>query len=799
KTSSQIPENESELKKERDRHSANFLDPTCAPTRKERKMEIEVPLSESQNLTLVTSADAADNQGDFFPSVTSHNGFEVRHESLDSDVAKEIRYLDEVLEANCYESTMENSFNGTSSPEPSTITVDGSGPSISVSDDSATTGHEVIVVGRKQSHFTEHQETTKAENQPSRLNGLSSEEPKEDNLKAPHSPSSSISSRRSSGDGETALTIIRKEAKFELRAFHEEKKPSKLFDEEDDKDKFRVRKVRPSEEVAELERERRELIKSQAVKKNPSIATKWWNPPLEKSIEEQLDQEHLESHKKYQERKQKKQEVAPLPTSPNLQPCPFLPSETTSIKKDIVTEQIDFSAARKQFLMMENTSQSNSQVGPKRSVTPTLYSAKPFVKMSEPIEADRPVASVTMSDPATACGETLHVEANEVTIVKAQKVRYIPEEGQVSTQEASLEQMKGLSNVTGDDSKSEQVSKPWADDGDFTYAKAVLTMVKDEDISDHFSKSVIVSPHAEELDSGLDELSLRSQDTTVLETLSNDFSMDNISDSGASNDTMNTYHDNSLGDFSQPQTPQAETPMDCRTESISKSFSDHGFYPVPAVYPDTVLTEEQLEYHAGILVQNAIQQAISEQNNKTNMDVPKNFEKQIGPGKQQEEVKSPQPSERQASGFEPPQVSSPVQEKRDIVPKKSVEKDLELKESGHSQHPPIPEASQSSTAEENRQEFSYFSKYSQAAELRSTASVLAAQETEVTVGPFKLRSRKQRTLCMIEEEIRAAQEREEELKKQRQNLKSMPSPVRKTASTLPTRTIHPGKTAPGKV
>lgn len=99
--------------------------------------------------------------------------------------------------------------------------------------------------------------------------------------------------------------------------------------------------------------------------------------------------------------------------------------------------------------------------------------------------------------------------------------------------------------------------------------------------------------------------------------------------------------------------------------------------------------------------------------------------------------------------------------------------------------------------EENRHEVSYFSKYSEAAELRSTASILATQEPEVTVGPFKLRSRKQRTLSMIEEEIRAAQEREEELKRQRQGLQMTPSPVTKSAPPMPTRTVS-YKTAPGK-
>lgn len=75
-----------------------------------------------------------------------------------------------------------------------------------------------------------------------------------------------------------------------------------------------------------------------------------------------------------------------------------------------------------------------------------------------------------------------------------------------------------------------------------------------------------------------------------------------------------------------------------------------------------------------------------------------------------------------------------------------------------------------SRTQSEKDQFSYFSKYSEAAELRSTAEATRTQETEQSTGPFKLRSRKQRTLSMIEEEIRAAQEREEDLKKQRQSL-----------------------------
>ncbi|XP_059580595.1 A-kinase anchor protein 2 isoform X2 [Alligator mississippiensis] len=798
--SSRILEDDIRLRKDRDQNRANLLEAVSIRATKAEKMECEVPVSEHKSITSVASPHAADNQTHFFSPVTSHNGLKDRHESLDSEVAKEIRYLDEVLEANCCDSATDNAFNGTASPEPSTIIVDGSGPSVCVTNDSVPNETEGKIIHRQGPPVIEQNEAnTMAEKlKPNGHSSAGLNEEVYDNPKVPASPSSATSSRVSN-DGELTLTTIKKEAKFELRAFHEEKKPSKLFEEDNEKEKYRVRKVRPSEEMIELEKERRELIKSQAVKKNPGIASKWWNPPQEKTLEEQIDEEHLESHKKYMERKEKQHQQSITPTSPKQVSFPFVPPEPASIKKeDIVTEQIDFSAARKQFQLMENSGQSNSQTAPRKSGTPRMFSIKPFYKTIGPSQVDRPAASVTR--PAFVCGQLGQPESNDIPIVKAQKVSCILEDSHINIQNATTDLIKELSH--SDTSKAEQASKLWAEDGEFMSARAVFTMVKDDDhgILDQFSRSVNVSSPPEELDSGLDDLSVRSQDTTVLETLSNDFSMDNISDSGASNETMNALQENSLADFSLPQTPQAETPLDCRVEGVSKSYSDQGFYSPSSTLADSMLIDDQLEYHAGLLVQNAIQQAIAEQADKTGSKEAKDMVEQQNPVKEQETVSTTLCSEKQQSTmFEPPQVSSPVQDKRDTIPKTSTDEDTGLREGKASQPSPVSTVSQPFVVEENRQEVSYFSKYSEAAELRSTASILATQEPEVTVGPFKLRSRKQRTLSMIEEEIRAAQEREEELKRQRQGLQMAQTPVTKSAPPLPTTKTVSYKTAPGKI
>ncbi|XP_040093401.1 A-kinase anchor protein 2 isoform X5 [Oryx dammah] len=805
----ELSEDDTRLKHERDNCSAKALESITSSLPPDQKnMEIEVSVAECKSVPGITSTPhSVDHPSPFYS--TPHNGLLAdHHESLDNDVAREIRYLDEVLEANCCDSTVDGTYNGTSSPEPGAAILAGSPnpPAPAAVQPEATeraAGRQAPPpLGLRQSDSD-----TMAEGR--RANGHPPEQPRDalgDSLQVPVSPSSSTSSRCSSRDGEATLTTLKKEAKFELRAFHEDKKPSKLFeDDESEKEQYRVRKVRPSEEMLELEKERRELIRSQAVKKNPGIAAKWWNPPQEKTIEEQLDEEHLESHKKYKERKERRAQQEQLlmqqqqQQQQQQQPPPQLctapassrehPSVTDHPKEDIVTEQIDFSAARKQFQQMENSRQTVAR----GQSTPRLFSIKPFYKPLGSINSDK---TLTISRPAS-----IGAPPEDSSAARGQKAHCAPESQSSGGGAQGSTAPQGKEGPYSEPSKRGPLSKLWAEDSEFTSVRAVLTVVKDDDpgILDQFSKSVNVSLTQEELDSGLDELSVRSQDTTVLETLSNDFSMDNISDSGASNETTNALQENSLADFSLPQTPQTDNPSEGRGEGVSKSFSDHGFYSPLSTLGDSASVDDPLEYQAGLLVQNAIQQAIAEQVDRAGSETTKGGAEQQGPQASQEKASPRAPSsEKPQSMFEPPQVSSPVQEKRDVLPKILSTEDRALRERGPSQPLPVVQPSGPINMEETRPEGSYFSKYSEAAELRSTASLLATQESDVMVGPFKLRSRKQRTLSMIEEEIRAAQEREEELKRQRQVLQSTQSPKAKNAPSLPSRTSC-YKTAPGKI
>lgn len=464
-----------------------------------------------------------------------------------------------------------------------------------------------------------------------------------------------------------------------------------------------------------------------------------------------------------------------------------------SRKVDIMEEQIDFSSARKQFLQGEAT---------KRDVAPHIYSAKPFSKFTIK-------GSQGSSDIVAETGE-----------------------GRVTWSDEALAE-------------------------EFTCARAVMTILREEEEGKgRFHPSF----HAEESDSGLDELSVRSQDTTV-------FSLDNVSDSGAS----------------LPPTPLPLTPVSPPTPQ-----------PTTPVNGQTIgsPTEDELEYHAGVLVQNAIQNALASQNGdewqpsdlnssqlsapvspssaSTSSPVPVSSSpvSSAGPPSLQSPVSSspapsnlsPQPETRpdvrvfsqekpsesqqaqqqqpsspaqqphlQTPSPPPSQPISPPQRPRDGGPRIKIQSSYAraLASSAPAPAPaptpatapvprPTPVYRPPSPPSPEKPEFSYFSKYSEAAELRSTAEATRAPEVEPASGPFRLRSKKQRTLSMIEEEIRAAQQREEELKKQRETLpvvivrpsghghvrtgmrQTTISPADKMKSnSLPARLTLSARTAPG--
>ncbi|XP_055488397.1 A-kinase anchor protein 2-like isoform X4 [Leucoraja erinacea] len=757
-----------------------------------------------------------------------HNGIESRHESLDSDVAKEIRYLDEVLEAICCEPVVENGSNVPPSPEPSPVRADGRGSPVSMAPEpSAPPLNGTVHVDGKEQQTREEGEV--------KVNGLlpsyirvssAAERNREQRLVE--------SSRRSSRDGEPVIVPLKKEAKFELRAYHEDKKPSKLFTEDGRSEPYKIKKSRASDEIAELERARLEVIRSQVVKKNPSIAEKW-KPPQEKTIEEQLDPDKLESHKKYAERKQRKQGGQLSPVSPKLKFPMFVPPDPIIInREDVVTEQIDFSAARKQFLKMDNAPEHASR---RRPASTRGTNTRPALKLAEAPKRERVVGSGGLTETGGTQEHAAPLSGSEVSLVKASKVSVVPDEGESqeglslpwegrqkeeSCAEPPLHRPAEL--IINSGLRDEVVGKVCVDDEGFTRVRAVLTVLNedgDSDISDHCFKYVSLPSTAEEVDSGLDDLSLRSQDTTVMETLSNDFSIDNVSDSGASNEMTNVSLDFSLGgsqEFSQPQTPQALTPVDReRDESSYKregtlgSLSDDELYKQRSPLP--LNTEQQLHYQAEMLVQKAIQLALAQESHvTTGSGGCCQTELQRAVGSEGVHI-TPQAVSAAPLVTRPP----PEQDQRPQAPMNGDRMKEEV-QSGRLEDDcflfPTATARQCVTTETGsggshpslyRPEFSPFSDIASYMEptdySRNNVFVSHSQEPEVIAqsGPFKLRSRRQKTLSMIEQEIRAAQDREEELRHQREVLKTVQSLGRRSRP-LPSPPGGLSKpTAPGKI
>ncbi|XP_072114290.1 PALM2-AKAP2 fusion protein-like isoform X2 [Mobula birostris] len=831
KPAAKLLEDGTKLKKDKSSGSSDSLNSNRQTSGQEDRMEVDNQPSGPKTMNtavpkVMTSESTPLDSELLCHDKKEHNGIQSRHESLDSDVAKEIRYLDEVLEANCCDPVMENGSNAPPSPEPCPVTADSRVPPNPMAADPSDSP-----LTRKEPALTEQQVQGESE---VKVNGLSPSCPEASPI-ANQSREQTENSRKPSRDGEPVIIPLKKEARFELRAYHEDKKPSKLFVEDEKSKSYKIKKSRASDEIAELERARLEVIRSQVVRKNPSITEKW-KPPQEKSLEQQLDPDKLESHKKYAERKQRKQGGNLSPVSPKQKAPVFVPPEPVSInREDIVTEQIDFSAARRQFLQMESGPEVTAHHGQRQTGITRGVSARPVQKLAEAPQKERTTVSGGVTGTSGAQGLPMQVSVSEVSIVKVSKVSIVPDDGEgreVPSPPCERKQTEGLSSelplhttadqLTSGSLKEELVSKASVDDEGFTKVRAVLTVLNedgDSDTSDHCFKCVSLPTTVEEVDSGLDDLSLRSQDTTVMETLSNDFSIDNVSDSGASNETTNVSLDYSLGgsqEFSQPQTPQALTPSDRDgEEGLDKregglgSLGDEELYRQRSPLP--LDTEQQLQYQAEIVVKNAIQLALAQETNTataTGEGVLGGPESDLG--SEPADIALPRP---QTEPSPPP----PVQDQRLHIPKSQAEAEPDH----HKDHClPSPMATTrpsntmavvtgnsggSSQPSLYRPEFSPFSDVASYLEptdySRTNVFVSHSQEPEVIAqsGPFKLRSRRQKTLSMIEQEIRAAQDREEELRRQREVLKTVQSPRRSSGPQSPSLVCPPRAKAPGKM
>ncbi|XP_065508329.1 mitotic interactor and substrate of PLK1 [Caloenas nicobarica] len=146
-----------------------------------------------------------------------------------------------------------------------------------------------------------------------------------------------------SPDRESKLEVVRSGSLYDLRAYRGERKPSKLYDE-DEQEQPRVPPPNISPEKArELEDERREIIRSQALRKSSTTAERWSS----------LDELSSIAAGSGEGRR-----TGSFTTRFSL--CfdkpPSGRAATPVDPENIDTEQINFSAARQQFLMLEKNS-----------------------------------------------------------------------------------------------------------------------------------------------------------------------------------------------------------------------------------------------------------------------------------------------------------------------------------------------------------------------------------------------------------------------------------------------------------
>uniref|UniRef100_A0A8C8B9Z7 Mitotic spindle positioning n=1 Tax=Otus sunia TaxID=257818 RepID=A0A8C8B9Z7_9STRI len=148
-----------------------------------------------------------------------------------------------------------------------------------------------------------------------------------------------------SPDRESKLEVVRSGSLYDLRAYRGERKPSKLYDE-DEQEQCRVPPPNISPEKAkELEDERKEVIRNQVMRKSSTMAERWSSTDELSSINTSTgspgDSRHTGSF------------------TSSFAICFDKPSSgragTPADPENIDTEQINFSAARQQFLMLEKT------------------------------------------------------------------------------------------------------------------------------------------------------------------------------------------------------------------------------------------------------------------------------------------------------------------------------------------------------------------------------------------------------------------------------------------------------------
>uniref|UniRef100_A0A8C5WYL6 A-kinase anchor protein 2 C-terminal domain-containing protein n=1 Tax=Laticauda laticaudata TaxID=8630 RepID=A0A8C5WYL6_LATLA len=180
-------------------------------------------------------------------------------------------------------------------------------------------------------------------------------------------------------DRESKLEVLRSGSHFDIRAYKGQKKPSRLYEEDEEELQYKIPSKNVSPEIAkELEDEWQEIIRKQAMRKSNTMAEKW-------SAMNELEAINRSSLVKVTREARKIN-----PTSFAL--CFDNPFPDWTIipvnPENIDTEQINFAAARQQFLALEKT---NPKIEASSYLGTTFISAE---KMPSDVEVDMSMGNV---------------------------------------------------------------------------------------------------------------------------------------------------------------------------------------------------------------------------------------------------------------------------------------------------------------------------------------------------------------------------------------------------------------------
>ncbi|KAM8960459.1 mitotic interactor and substrate of PLK1 [Pelodytes ibericus] len=147
-----------------------------------------------------------------------------------------------------------------------------------------------------------------------------------------------------SPDRERKLTLLKEENRFGIRAYLPDISPTKLFSEGEDDEGQPLSREFTSEKVMELEKQRRDIIKKQGQRKSLDTEELWtYQDTMDTSVSD-IDRIGLDNH---------------------------------SIQEDVDSEQINFEAARKQFVLLEKKN-SSILLSPRLQSKPSLLTSQSF-------------------------------------------------------------------------------------------------------------------------------------------------------------------------------------------------------------------------------------------------------------------------------------------------------------------------------------------------------------------------------------------------------------------------------------